>query len=181
MPIFDGLISTFCTNMAFQPVDTHDLENAIMESTGQNLNWFFDEWVYKAGHPVLDVNYQWNESAQKVVLHVTQTQQISDRLPVFQTPVVIAITTPSGKHSYRVWIRKQEEHFEFQCAEKPLLVRFDEGNHLLKEMTFPKEVGELEFQLQKDDVIGAHVGCVAAISPSGRLRRTGCAQAKCDR
>jgi aminopeptidase N len=75
-------------------------------------------------------------------------------VPVFQTPVVIAITTPSGKHSYRVWLRKQEEHFEFQCAEKPVLVRFDEGNHLLKEMAFPKTVGELEFQLQKDDVLG---------------------------
>ncbi len=69
-------------------------------------------------------------------------------------PVVIGITTPSGKHSYMVWIRKQEEHFEFPCAEKPLLVRFDEGDHLLKEMTFPKTVEELVFQLQKDDVIG---------------------------
>jgi aminopeptidase N len=130
------------------------LENAIMESTGQNLNWFFDQWVYKAGHPVFDVKYQWNESTQKVDLQAAQTQQTSDRVPVFQMPVVIGITTPSGTHSYRVWIRKQEEHFEFQCPEKPLLVRFDEGNHLLKEVTFPKGVEELEFQLQKDDVIG---------------------------
>jgi aminopeptidase N len=89
-----------------------------------------------------------------VVLQVTQTQQTSDWVPVFQMPVVIGVTTPSGKHSYRVWIRKQEEHFEFQCPEKPLLVRFDEGNHLLKEMTFLKGIEELEFQLQKDDVIG---------------------------
>jgi aminopeptidase N len=151
---FRRAISYFLHKHAFQPVDTHDLQDAIMESTGQNLDWFFEQWVYKAGHPVFDVNYQWNESARKVILEVTQTQQSSDRVPVFQTPVVIGITTPSAKHSYRVWIRKQEEHFEFQCPEKPLLVRFDEGNHVLKEMTFPKGVGELEFQLQKDDVIG---------------------------
>jgi aminopeptidase N len=69
-------------------------------------------------------------------------------------PVVIGVTTPSGKQSYKVWIRKQEEQFEFKCPEKPLLVRFDEDNHLLKEMTFLKSVEELEFQLQKDDVIG---------------------------
>jgi len=151
---FRRAISYFLQKHAFQPVDTHDLQDAIMESTGQSLDWFFDQWVYKAGHPVFEVNYQWNESARKVILQVTQTQQTSDRVPVFQTPVVIGITTPSGKHSYRVWIRKQEEHFEFQCPEKPLLVRFDEGNHVLKEMTFPKGVEELEFQLQKDDVIG---------------------------
>ncbi len=38
--------------------------------------------------------------------------------------------------------------------EKPLLVRFDEGNYLLKEWTFEKEVDELLFQLANDDVIG---------------------------
>jgi aminopeptidase N len=151
---FRRAISYFLHKHAFQPVDTHDLENAIMESTGQNLNWFFDQWVFKAGHPVFDVSYQWNESARSVLVQVSQTQQTSERVPIFQAPVVIGITTASGKHSYKVWIRRQEEHFKFQCPEKPLLVRFDEGNHLLKEMSFPKPVEQLVFQLQKDDVIG---------------------------
>ena len=164
---FRRAISYFLHQHAFQSVDTHDFENAIMASTGQNLNWFFDQWVYAAGHPVFEVKYQWNESSQKVVLQVDQTQQTSDRVPVFQMPMVIGITTPSGMRSYRVWIRKQEEHFDFPCPQKPLLVRFDEGNHLLKEMTFPKGVEELEFQLRKDDVPWAHVGRVAAIPASG--------------
>ena len=147
-------LSYFLHKHAYQSVDTHDLENAIRESTGQNLDWFFNEWVYKAGHPVFDVSYDWNESANKVVLQVTQTQKTSDSIPIFQTPVVIGITTPSGKRSYKVWIRRREETFEFSCRERPLLVRFDEGNHLLKEMTFHKTVGELVFQLNHDDVIG---------------------------
>ena len=37
---------------------------------------------------------------------------------------------------------------------KCLLVRFDEGNYLLKEWTFPKSVDELLYQLKNDDVIG---------------------------
>jgi aminopeptidase N len=35
-----------------------------------------------------------------------------------------------------------------------LLIRFDEGNVLLKEANFPKELGELLYQLRNDDVIG---------------------------
>ena len=147
-------LSYFLHKHAYQSVDTHDLEDAIRESTGQNLDWFFDEWVYKAGHPVFDVSYNWNESTKKVTLQVIQTQKTSEWVPVFQMPVIIGITTPSGKHSYKVWIRKSEEHFEFQSQEKPLLVRFDEGNHLLKEITFQKTVDELVFQLNHDDVIG---------------------------
>lgn len=147
-------LSYYLHKHAFQSVDTHDLEMAIIQSTGQDLDWFFDEWVYKAGHPVFDVSDRWDESAKKVILDVTQTQKTSEWVPIFQMPVVIGITTSSGKHSYRVWIRKRHERYEFDCPEKPLLVRFDEGNHLLKEMTFHKPVSELVYQLRHDDVIG---------------------------
>jgi aminopeptidase N len=147
-------LSYFLHKHAFQSVDTHDLEKAITDSTGQVCDWFFNEWVYKAGHPVFEVSYEWNESAKSVVLQATQVQQTSDWVPIFQMPVIIGITTASGKHSYKVWIRQRQEHFEFECREKPLLVRFDEGNHLLKEMTFPKTLDELVYQLRHDDVIG---------------------------
>jgi aminopeptidase N len=89
-----------------------------------------------------------------VLLHVRQTQQLSEWVPVFQTSVEIGIATPSGKQTYKVWIRHQEEHFEFPSPEKPLLVKFDEGNHLLKELTFPKTTEELTYQLRKDDALG---------------------------
>ncbi len=147
-------LSYFLHQHAYQPVDTHDLERAITDSSGQVLDWFFDEWVYKAGHPAFDISYQWDQAAKTVTVTITQTQKVSDSVPIFQTPVVIAITTSSGKQSTQVSIRQREEHFEFPCAEKPLLVRFDEGNHILKEMNFPKTVDELVYQLGHDDMIG---------------------------
>src|ERR1700761_3976754 len=69
-------------------------------------------------------------------------------------PVVFAVTTPDGKQTYKVWIRSKEKSYEFPHPQKPLLVSFDEGNHLLKELTFPKTIDELEFQLKQDDVLG---------------------------
>jgi len=53
-----------------------------------------------------------------------------------------------------VWIKEKTENFEFVCNKKPLLVRFDEGNYLLKEWTFEKDIDELIFQLKNDDVTG---------------------------
>jgi aminopeptidase N len=75
-------------------------------------------------------------------------------VPIYKIPVVIGIHTNEGKVSEKVWIEKQEEVFEFTAEKKPLMVRFDEGNYLLKEWTFDKIADELLYQLKNDDVIG---------------------------
>ncbi len=49
-------------------METNDFEAAIEEATGQNLYWFFDQWVYKAGYPVFDVSYEWSDTAKAVRL-----------------------------------------------------------------------------------------------------------------
>jgi len=68
--------------------------------------------------------------------------------------VIIGITTAEKKISEKVWIKQKEQVFEFPVKTKPLLVRFDEENYLLKEWTFDKNLDELLYQLQNDDVIG---------------------------
>ena len=151
---FRRALSFFLREHAYKPVDTHDLQDAMSESTGQSMDWFFDEWIYKAGHPVFDVQYAWADSPGTVRLSVRQVQPTSERVPVFQMPVVIGITTSTGTAHHKVWIRRAEEAFELPSLEKPLMVRFDEGNHLLKELTFRKSTDELLFQLTHDDVVG---------------------------
>ncbi|MGB2906713.1 MAG: HEAT repeat domain-containing protein, partial [Candidatus Aminicenantaceae bacterium] len=83
-----------------------------------------------------------------------QTQDKAKGIPIYTIPVVIGIVTPQQKTSEKIWITKKEEVFEFAAQEKPLLVRFDEGNFLLKEWSFEKDVEELLYQLEHDDVIG---------------------------
>jgi aminopeptidase N len=152
-PFFETL-RHFLHKHEFQAVDTHDFMTAVKEATGQNLDWFFKLFIYKPGHPVFDISYQWEEDQNKVLLKVSQVQDFSLGIPVYKIPVVIGITTSKGKVSKKVWIKQKEEIFEFEVNEKPLLVRFDEGNHLLKEWTFEKEIDELLYQLKNDDVIG---------------------------
>ncbi|MCP5048042.1 MAG: aminopeptidase, partial [bacterium] len=53
-----------------------------------------------------------------------------------------------------MWLRKREEVFHFSSPQKPSMVRFDYGNYLLKEWTYPKSPQELLFQLKNDDIIG---------------------------
>jgi len=151
---FHSTLSHFLHKHAFQPADTHDFLTAIKDATGQNLDWFFDQWLLSPGHPIFDVSHTWDEDTRRLKWRIVQTQDTSRGIPIFRTPVILGIVTPEGRRSEKAWIEKQTEVFEFGCEQKPLMVRFDEGNNLLKEWTFVKSVDELLYQLEFDDVIG---------------------------
>jgi aminopeptidase N len=151
---FHKTLSHFLHKHAYQTVDTHDFITAVKEATGQNLDWFFEQWLLCPGHPVFDVSYTWDEITKKLRWRIVQMQDTSKGIPIFKSPLLLGIITPAGKRSEKVWLEKKEEVFEFDCAEKPLMVRFDEGDHLLKEWTFEKTVDELLYQLNYDNAIG---------------------------
>lgn len=152
-PFFQTL-KHFLHKHNFRVVDTHDFMVSVKEATGQNMDWFFEQYIFKPGHPVFDVSYKWDEPSRKVKLKVRQVQDTSKGVPVYKTPVMIGIHTQNGRFSEKIWIEEQEQDFEFAVKEKPLMVRFDEGNYLLKEWTFKKNLDELLYQLSCDDVIG---------------------------
>jgi len=152
--LFLKSLSHFLQKHAFKTVDTNDLMLAIKEASGQNLDWFFQQWVFKPGHPVFKVSYVWDEMTKRVRLKVIQTQDTSQGTPVFRMPLRIGIVTPGGRTSKTVWLENKEEVFELTSPQRPLMVRFDEGDFLLKELTFDKSVDELLYQIKHDEVTG---------------------------
>ena len=51
---FKGL-NNFLTKHAYQSVEIADLRLAFEEITGEDLIWFFDQWYFQAGHPIVEV------------------------------------------------------------------------------------------------------------------------------
>jgi len=151
---FFRTLSSFLHEFAFEPVDTHDFMKTVKEVTGRNMDWFFEQNIFSPGHPVFEVSSGWDAEAGEIKLTVAQVQGRDHGIPIFETPIQIGIVTPSGKRTEEVWLRDEHETFVFQSQEKPLLVRFDEGNWLLKEWTNEKSVEELLYQAQNDDIIG---------------------------
>jgi aminopeptidase N len=154
-------INHYLTKYAHQPVETAQLRIAIEETTGQPMDWFFDEWLYKMGHPVFRVVQDYDPSKKELTLKVRQEQQPDPesqfpQVTFFQTPVDIEIATSAGTRVDRVSIEpKQEQTFKFTVESEPLLVGFDYGGTLIKELVFVKTAGQLQYQLVHDqDVLG---------------------------
>ena len=155
--LFFKSLNHYLTTNAHQPVSTEDLRIAIEETTGQSMDWFFDQWLYKMGHPVFEITKSYDGAKKQLTLNVKQTQKIDvlnefPQVEFFQTKVDIEI---DGKIE-QVWIKPQAENtFTFASATEPKLVNFDYEGTLLKELKFDKSVDELLYQMTKDqDVLG---------------------------
>jgi len=154
-------INHYLTKYAHQPVSTEQFRIAIEEATGQSMDWFFDEWLYKMGHPVFRITQSYDPSAKTLTLKVRQEQKPDPnyaypQATFFQTPVEIEIGTASGTRVERVMIEpKEEQSFSFQLGAAPQLVNFDYGDTLIKELHFDKSTEALLYQLTRDeDVMG---------------------------
>ena len=154
-------INYYLTKYANQPVETEQFRIAIEESTGQAMDWFFDEWLYKMGHPIFRVTQDYDPATKVLKLSVEQLQAIDTtsqfpQVALFQTPVNIEIGTQSGTRLERVQILpKKQQSFSLVVDSKPLLVNFDYHGTLIKELLFDKSTEDLSYQMTRDeDVLG---------------------------
>jgi len=151
---FFRTLSTFLHQNEFKPVDTHDLMKTVKEVSGKSMDWFFEQYILSPGHPVFEVTKSWNESTKKLIITIVQKQDSIPGVPVYTIPVNFGFVFADRKIVKEVWLKNKTEKFDFEFASEPLLVRFDEGNYLLKEITFSKSLPELVFQAENDDMIG---------------------------
>jgi aminopeptidase N len=149
-------INHYLTKYANQPVETAQFRIAIEETTGQPMDWFFDEWLYRMGHPVFRVTQDYDAANKVLTLKVRQEQRPDPesqypQVTFFQTPVDIEIMTAATRRVDRVQIEaKEEQVLKFTVDSEPLLVNFDNEGTLIKELLFVKTTGQLIYQLQND-------------------------------
>jgi aminopeptidase N len=149
--LFFKALSHYCTKHRGESVETADLMKAIEEVTGRNVEQFFDQWIFKGGHPEFKLHYEWDDEMKSAKITVKQVQKINETTPLFQMPVLIEITTSKGKATHRIQIQEKEQVFYFPLNEKPKMIRFDKWNWILKTLDFPRPKKLLLYQLKNDD------------------------------
>lgn len=158
---FWAAIRHYLARHAFGNATSADLARAVLEATGQNLDWFFDQWVYAAGHPEFSVTAAYDSTAHTLALTIAQAQR--DTLPAdsaglrysvpeaFRARVAIRIGTEAGDTVREVELRQRSETLSVGgLAGPPTMVAFDDGNRVLKTLTFDQPTAWLATQLQHD-------------------------------
>ena len=131
-----------------QNVVSADLAKAIEESSGTNVDQFFDQWIYGAGAPRFTVRSTYDGAGMKVNLSVKQTQKVEGHVGLFRVPIEVSITTSSGEKLFPIDVSKADETFSFSVDGPPLMVLFDKGDKILKSVDFQKSPEEWIRQLR---------------------------------
>ena len=78
---FRRSIARYVRDNAGRSVETVDLVRAIDAETGYNAREFYDQWIARAGHPALRVEYRYDSSSGVGVVSIEQTQTIDAARP----------------------------------------------------------------------------------------------------
>lgn len=144
---FFRVLKHYAHKHEWQSVETNDLKVAIEEVTGQNLDWFFEEWLYGKGYPEFEVSHAYDAESGALRMNVKQMQDISDGTPLFRMPVEIQVLSKNAARNFRVEVSKAEHEFYFSLEARPLAVLFDAGEQILKTLRHEKSKQELLYQL----------------------------------
>jgi aminopeptidase N len=147
---FFAALQLFIEKNAYQPVEVHDLRLAFESVTGEDLNWFFNQWFLSAGHPNLDFSYQYNEETGKLLVSIEQSQDPELMPATFDIPTEIDIYAADGsKTREKIRLTDRFQSYEFDIPTTPQLVILDPQKVLLCERNEPEKTNE-EYFFQYD-------------------------------
>ena len=144
---FKIVIKDFLEKYPYANVESHDFEMQFMRSLGINMDWFFDEWIYRDGFPEYTVNYTSEEKNIKVL--VKQTQKQNETVHLFKMPIHVQVHYKDGSFDDQlVWIEKEETTINFKNTDGRELafVLFDPNSMIYAKVKFEKQYEELKFQ-----------------------------------
>jgi aminopeptidase N len=165
-PLFRAL-DHYLTVHHSQTADTADLLDAIRTSTGQELDWFFREWVFMSGHPDYRVQASYDAAKQEEKITVTQTQQTADGTPIFEMPIDLAFYGANAERK-KIQVRDnlQQQEFEIPLDFEPLWVDFDPDDFIDKTLKFEKPASALIAQAEKDPSMMSRLWAVQQLGVS---------------
>jgi len=126
--LFRECIRSFYKKYQYSNALTKDFQSITESIAGKDLDYFFKQWLYHSGHPVLDI--QWQQEKSKIEIEIEQTQQGS----AFVFPLELELVFHDGsKRLESVLVDQPENNFVIPVNEKVEKIIPDPGVWLLFE------------------------------------------------
>lgn len=141
---FQG-VQNYLREHAHALVETVDLQRALERVSGRSLERFFDQWLYRPGHPELKVKIGYEDGL--LVVSAKQTQKGPEAAPFeFELEVEVASATgATTRHKKRV--TTAHDTLVVPLGKRPAYVAFDPEQRVLGNISVEAPADMLQKQL----------------------------------
>ncbi len=137
-------LNKYLNNNKFKPAEAQQLRLAFEDITGQDLNWFWNQWYYGSGQPDFNISYDYGNGKARVIINQQQNTG-----KIFKVPTTIDVYSEGNhKKSYKVWLENAADTFYFPSAARPSFINVDADKVLLCRKTDNKTAEEFLQQLK---------------------------------
>jgi len=133
----------YLTKHAYRPAEMHELRLAFEEISGEDLNWFFNQWFFAKGHPILEVSQE--VVGNNVVVTIEQKQNFKS-VPLYKLPMKVSVFDGAKRNDYNIEVNKMKESFTFPIKDSVSTVIVDADHVILAEWTDKKSMEQFMFQ-----------------------------------
>ena len=131
--VFFRSLHEYLKKHAFQSVEVHDLRQAFERVSGEDLNWFFNQWFLSKGHPEIAIEIDYSEP-ENILITINQLQDLTD-YPLFQFPIEISWYEGKDRRTKQFIVKEGQQSFAIENGTPVDLVYVDEGKNLLARRT----------------------------------------------
>jgi aminopeptidase N len=127
---FFEALKTYLNDNKYQATEIHHLRLAFEKVTGEDLNWFFDQWFLGKGHPTVEAGWNWNEAAKTLEIQLEQVQDMASN-GAFRLPMDVDIYVRGTARRTRISLDSVKQTIRIAQNEKPDFVNIDAERMLL--------------------------------------------------
>lgn len=119
-------------NFKYKNAVIADFKTKMNLVNGQNLDWFFDEWLYQPNHPVYENKYSFSNNGNGTWTAGFLASQVQTNAGFFMMPIELKITFNDGTDTLvKVMNDQNNQLFQFIFSKTPLTLSFDPDNNIV--------------------------------------------------
>jgi len=145
---FFAALNDYLESNKFKTAELANLRMSFEKITGEDLNWFFNQWFTAKGHPQFDISYTYDKVSDSISVVMEQTQPLLESA-IYRIPVDIDVYSGGKPKRYRVWVENKCDTFRLLANGQPEWVSIDADKILLCEKQERKSTAEWETQYSK--------------------------------
>ncbi|MGQ9798340.1 MAG: M1 family metallopeptidase [Ignavibacterium sp.] len=123
------------SDLQYGNISTEEFISKLMNYTGKDLGWFFNQWLAGTYYPIYKNYYSITQTDSEFIVDLVFTQENKENI-YYQMPFNIKILFDDGSLAEEIVFNEMNnQNFQFIYNKKPVKIYFDpENNILLKEM-----------------------------------------------